>query len=556
MDAKPGSLTDASPQLSPGRAPSRLLRRAWRLAAWYGAIMAGLATFLWSDLWTDYKNSAVHVAIIVASLVTSVWLFRNSGGTLVRRAGLAALAWAPLWSISPYGIIRLVNNGNVGVAAWRWRWEPNPDELLAGVPQESARPLAWTTTPYDYPAFLGGRFWAEVEGVDLATDWKEHPPQQLWKQPIGAGWSGFAVVGDHAFTQEQRGPNELVVCYDVATGTILWSHQDEVRWDPSGSGALGGVGPRATPTVADGRVYTMGATGILNCLEAPTGKLLWSHDTLAEEGAAQVMWGRACSPIVVGEWVVASVGGSEDNSLVAYDAATGKRAWGAGTRQSSYATPVLTTIAGVEQIVVVNQDYVTAHDAATGAVLWEHRFAGNSDSNASNSQPVPVGDDRLLLSKGYSIPAQLVQVTRDRETWKTEIVWEKSVLRTKMSNILVRDGYVYAIDDIDLVCVELATGKRKWKSRRRPEVGNGQIMLVGDAIVVLSESGEVILIEANPKKYRELGSFQAIQGVTWNTAALSRDLLLVRNAGEAACFRLPLASEAEADDGELTAAAR
>jgi outer membrane protein assembly factor BamB len=363
-------------------------------------------------------------------------------------------------------------------------------------------------------------------------------------------------VGKHAITQEQRGPNELVVCYDLATGKIQWSHQDDVRWDPGGSGGLGGVGPRATPTVAGGRVYSVGATGTLNCLEAPTGKLLWSHDTLREENAVQVMWGRACSPIVVGDWIVVSVGGSENSSLVAYDAGTGKRVWGAGNRQSSYATPVLATLAGVEQIVVVNQDFVTSHDAATGAVLWEHAWPGNSDSNASNSQPVPVGDDRLLLSKGYSIPAQLVKVTLDGKAWKTDIVWEKSVLRTKMSNVLVRDGFVYAIDDIDLVCVELATGKRKWKSRRRPEVGNGQIMLVGDVIIVLSESGEVLLIEANPKKYRELGSFQAIEGVTWNTVALSRDTLLVRNAEEAACFKLPLRETADATGRELGAASR
>lgn len=546
MDAVPESFADASPPL-PGQAPpSRLRERAWRLAASLGCVGLALAAFLWSDLWTDYKNSAVHVSIILATLITSVWLLRNSGGSLRRRVSFAVIAWTPLWAISPFGIIKLVNNGNVGVASWRWRWDPSPDELLAGTPQTLATPLKWTTTPDDYAAFLGGQPWAEVRGVDLATDWKEHPPQQLWKQPIGAGWSGFAIVGTHAFTQEQRGQHELVVCYDLGSGKIEWSHQDEVRWDPGGGGGLGGVGPRATPTVAEGRVYTMGATGIVNCLDARTGELLWSHDTLAEEGAAQVLWGRACSPIVVGPWIVVSVGGSNNNSLVAYERASGKRAWGGGNRQSSYATPVLTTLAGVEQIVVVNQDFVTSHDAATGAVLWEHPWPGNSDSNASTSQPVPVGDDRLLLSKGYSIPAELVQISRDGETWKTEIVWQKSVLRTKMSNVLVRDGYVYAIDDIDLVCVELATGKRKWKSRRRPVVGNGQIMLVGESIVVLSETGEVILVEANPKKYRELGSFPAIEGVTWNNPALSRDHLLVRNAEEAACFKLPLADAAEA----------
>jgi outer membrane protein assembly factor BamB len=519
---------------------SRMRARAWRLAAWLALVGGALCVYWFSDAPQDFKNSAATVAIILAIAGVSLWTMRNAGGSHGRRWAWAALAWTPLLMVSPVGPIKLVLNGNVGVDGWSWRWSLQPDELLeVALPSNAA--LAWRTTPHDYPAFLGGNYWAEVRGVRLDPDWSARPPRQLWRQPIGAGWSSFAVVGDYAVTQEQRGQKELIVCYELKTGRVAWTHADQVRWDPSGNGALGKVGPRATPTIHEGRVYAHGATGILNCLEAATGRLVWSHDTLAEEGAENVMWGKAGSPIVVDDWIVVSVGGSDDNSLVAYDLKTGRKAWGAGRRRSSYATPVLAEIAGVRQIIVVNEEAVTSHRAADGRELWEHPWPGDSGSNASASQPVPIGDNRILLTKGYSVPAELIEASMSAEgEWSLSRVWRKPVLRTKMSNVLIRDDSAYAISDIDLECVDLETARRTWKSRRRPEIGNGQILLVGDHILALCESGEVVLVEASPKRFHELGSFQAIEGITWNNPALSGRYLLVRNAEEAACFELPV----------------
>jgi outer membrane protein assembly factor BamB len=531
-----------TPESPTGVAESRTRARAWRLAAWLAIVGTALAIFWQIQQWQDYKNTGVVVAVLLAMFGVSVWTLRNTSGTSWRRRARALLVWAPLCIVLPPGPVKLLHNGNVGIVGWRWRWRPTPDELLGSAQSQDAR-IQWTTTDHDYPAFLGGGYWAEVKGLELDPDWENHPPKLLWKQPIGAGWSGFAIVGDYAITQEQRGQTEMVVCYELRTGRVAWSHGDEVRWDPGGSGGLGGVGPRATPIVADGRVYTQGATGIVNCIDASTGHVLWSRDTLAEEGASVVMWGKAGSPIVVNDWIVVSVGGSQENSLIAYDRRTGHKAWGAGSRQSSYATPVLTDLHGVQQIVVVNENFITAHNAADGKVLWEYAWPGDSGSNASASQPVPIGNDRLLLTKGYSVPAELIEVKRSAaEEWTAERVWQKPVLRTKLSNVLIRDGFAYAISDIDLECVDLETGTRKWHSRRRPEVGNGQIMLVGDHIVTLCESGEAVLVDVNPKKYSEAGSFHAIEGVTWNTPALSGSVLLVRNGEEAAAFELPLRS--------------
>jgi outer membrane protein assembly factor BamB len=372
----------------------------------------------------------------------------------------------------------------------------------------------------------------------------------VWRCKIGAGWSGFAVVGHFAITQEQRGENEMVVCYRVDTdnpeGEVVWTHVDRVRFAPGGFGALGFVGPRATPTIAGQRVLTQGATGIVNCLELRTGRRRWTHDTLWETGTSNITWGKSGSPLVVDGRVVISVGGVKEQSLVAYDIDTGEIAWSAGSRRSAYASPVLTDLAGERQILVVNEDFLTAHRADDGQVLWEHPWPGNSDSNASCSQPVPLAGDRVFLSKGYGIGATLLQVQRDTEgQFLVRPLWSppvKPVMKTKMGNVLVRDGYVYGLDGVTLECLELETGKRQWKHRRRPAFGHGQILLVGDVILLLTEKGQVVLAEASPKRYRELASLRVFdeEQITWNNPALSGSYLLVRNSVEVACYRLPL----------------
>lgn len=524
---------------------SRPRRLRWLVGWWI--LLVSVTVGLWlSELSKDYKNITLQVTLVLAIAGLSVWTLRNSGLTGLNRWAWALGVWIPVWVVTPLGPIQLINNGNSGFVGWRWRWAATHDETLAAVDAVPTVQLDWRETDRDYPRFLGNGYWAEVQGVELDPDWNARPPRLLWTQPIGAGWSGFAMVGDYAVTQEQRGNQEMVVCYELKTGKVAWSHADDARWDPSGPGALGGVGPRATPTIHDGRVFTHGATGILNCIDARTGELLWSHDTLEEFGAENISWGKSDSPLVVGENVVISVGGANDNSLVAFNRETGDVAWAAGSHRSSYASPVLTEIAGVQQILAVNENFLTAHDAATGEVLWEHPWDGDSNGNASASQPVPVGGDRIFLSKGYGIQSQLLQVTHveaageDEEKWSADILWSKPVLRTKLGNVVIRDGVIFGIDDIDMDAAELETGKRRWKKRRRPELGHGQILLVGDKILVISESGELVLIAADAKKYRELAQLQAIEGVTWNNPALSGPYLLVRNGEELACFELPL----------------
>lgn len=515
-------------------------------------IAAAVGWWLWRAAASGY-TTIFHVLVVLGTAaLVSTWYARFGWGVRQTRKRIVRGGWLAfiLWMI----VMKPVYNGDMGIYRWKLRFASDADEMLAGLSGKSEA-TDWQTTPRDFPRFLGNGYWAEVEGVELATDWQKNPPKEMWRHEIGGGWSGFAVVGNYAITQEQRGNQEIVSCYRVDNGELVWTHSDEARFDPADfQGGLGGIGPRATPTIHDGKVLTQGATGIVNCLDARTGKVLWSHDTAEETGADVITWGKSGSPLVVDDMVIVNVGAPNDEaaraeydaSLVAYDLATGDIRWTAGNRQASYSSPIVATLAGERQIVMVNEKYVTAHRVTDGEILWEHPWRDEFDSNATTTQPIPLDDDQLFLSKGYGVGSSLLKIVKgDDGKFAVETLWDppiKRVMKTKFANTVVRDGYVYGLDDALLSCVRLEDGKVEWKKRRTPEFGHGQILLVGEVILVLSETGELAMVEATPDEYRELATIQALDSAdaTWNTPAFASPYLLVRNSREAVCYELPL----------------
>ena len=534
--------------------------KSWLRHGWFPLlVIVGLAVRV-LPRWTDADPILLQApSIFLAAVLISAWYLWFGGSAWRRRMMVVTAGWLAVvgWVI----LFRPVFNGAMGITGWRLRFAADADRRLgemagAGVADE------WQTTPHDYPRFLGSGYWPEVTGVRLERDWQTHPPQEMWRREIGAGWSAFAVAGNYALTQEQRGDQELVSCRQVEDGQVVWTHADQTRFDPDDlKGGLGGIGPRATPTIASGKVITQGGTGIVNCLDARTGAVLWSHDTAEEFDTDVLVWGKSGSPLVAGDLVIVNVGSPSDPaareqfnaSLVAFDLETGAVRWTAGNRRASYASPMVATLAGQRQIVMVNESYVTSHRLTDGEVLWEHPWAHEQDYNASASQPIPLPGDRLLLSKGYGVGASLIDVARDDAgQWAVQPVWSppiKPVMKTKFTNAVLRDGFVYGLDDVILECIELETGTVQWKKRRQPPFGYGQIMLVGDVILVLTESGELLLVEASPERYHELAGIQALdrENVTWNTPAFAPPYLLIRNSREAACYRLPLAEGASAN---------
>jgi outer membrane protein assembly factor BamB len=245
----------------------------------------------------------------------------------------------------------------------------------------------------------------------------------------------------------------------------------------------------------------------------------------------------ASSPLVAGGLVVVQLGRNGD-SLAAYDRASGEPAWQAGDDRGSYTSPVLLTVAGREQIVVVNQKSVAGHDPATGELLWRAPWP---DPGERITPPLRIGADRLLVSAGYGVGSRLLQlVARDRGYAVLER-WRSPRLKSKFAPMVARDGVVYGLDDGVLTALDPATGERLWKAGR---YGHGQIILVGDHLLIQAENGDLALVEADPAEHRELARLAALDAKTWNPPALAGGYLLVRNDREAVCYELPLAGAA------------
>lgn len=384
----------------------------------------------------------------------------------------------------------------------------------------------------DYAQFLGPQRLGILPEAKLLPDWKAHPPREVWRKKVGEGWSSFAVVGDLAYTQEQRPEGESVVCYRLPDGALVWRHSDEVNYTSS----IGGPGPRATPTVAQGRVYAVGATGILNCLDAETGKRLWSVDIQQDNQADAIAHGVCASPLLLEEKVIVCPTGSNGRSLVAYHKETGTRLWQGGTHQASYGSPLVTELAGVRQILLHNSEGVAGHDPSSGQVLWFFPWTNLEKVNCSQPIPHASGPDQVFVSTGYGTGCALIQVKRAGDRWTTETLWQNRLLKNKFTTSVLYKGHLYGLDDGILACLDVKTGARLWKAGRYQ---HGQILLAGNLILVQAEDGKVHLVEARPDALHELGTIPALKGKTWNNPVLAGKYLLVRNDQEAACYELP-----------------
>jgi outer membrane protein assembly factor BamB len=378
----------------------------------------------------------------------------------------------------------------------------------------------------EWPGFRGPNRDGVVRGVRIETDWSKSPPVELWRRPIGPGWSSFAVRGNFIYTQEQRAGDEVVACYSAATGRPVWIHADAVRFFESN----GGAGPRATPTLSGDRVYAFGATGLLNALDAGTGAVVWSRNVTADNGSTVPTWGFSSSPVVIDDLVVVAAAGQ----LLAYDLATGAPRW-SGPPGEGYSSPHLVTIDGVAQILLMSSAGTTGVAPADGKVLWKHAWEGSPIV-----QPNVTADGHLLIVAHAGSGVRRLAVSRKAAEWTAQERWTSLALKPYFNDFVVHNGHAYGFDARILASIDVQDGQRKWKGGR---YGNGQLVLLPDQdlLLVLSEEGELALVSATPAQFTELARFKAIDGKTWNHPVLIGDLLLVRNAEEMAAFRLPRA---------------
>jgi outer membrane protein assembly factor BamB len=552
----------------------------------FGGLVGGLAVVVW---WAFFSRAARPdrwgaVVLMIVALVATSRIIHESIATgmmgmmfaiyAIPVLSLAFVGWAVgsrrladgprraamvATILLACGVWALVRTGGFTASDldhdFAWRWAETPEERLLAqdgdepavlsppaaaeapekplVPRAGDEPAsppavpAGATTGADWPAFRGPERDGVIRGVRLNTDWAASPPVELWRRPIGPGWSSFAVRGNLLYTQEQRGDDEVVAAYDVTTGKPVWRHRNAARfWESNG-----GAGPRGTPTLSNGRVYTFGATGILNALDAGDGSVVWSRNAASDTGAQVPDWGFASSPLVLDDVVFVGVAGQ----LAAYDLGSGEPRWFGPAGGVSYSSPHLVTIDGVAQILLLSEAGVTSLAPVDGKLLWEHRWPGYPIV-----QPARTADGDVLISVSDSSGTRRLAVAHGSGGWTVAERWTSIGLKPYFNDFVVHEGHAFGFDGFMLACIDLEDGKRKWKGGR---YGNGQLVLLPDEdlLLVLSEDGELALVGATPGQFTELARFPAIEGKTWNHPVLVGDVLLVRNGQEMAAFRLSLA---------------
>lgn len=448
-----------------------------------------------------------------------------------------------LWPLVTMAITLLLrNDGITGEYAFDFkpRWSSAPGAESWSTPTSNSPASAHPNPAID--AALANPEWPGFRGMDrmgrsnapkLATDWTAAPPKLLWKKPVGAGWSSFAVAGEFVFTQEQRAANEVVACYDLSTGDEIWIQEREARFDEP----MGGPGPRATPTLSEGAIFTTSASGHLQRLNAATGEVVWQQDFKALAEREPPMWGYSSSPLVTHSQVIVFAGGAEDKGIMAFDSTTGQKRWTAACGAESYSSPQLSKILGEETILMLTNDGLVLLEPTTGKVRlnYEWKFKGYRAL-----QPTVIGDDIVLLPTPMSEGTRAIRISKKGEQLTTEDLWTSKDMKPDFTELISHKGFLYGIDGSLFSCVDLKNGARVWKSGR---YGKGASLLLesSDQILIAAENGRVALLQADPTAHKELTSFFALKGKTWNHPVLIRNHLLVRNGNEAACYELPLA---------------
>lgn len=468
------------------------------------------------------------LAIPVFSMGLVLWAVVSRHFATAKRR----LAFAPMLIIG-CGVFMLLRTDGLTAEFdndFHWRWSQTREHALsaAEASEEKADPAAVGSgraeTEIGWTGFRGNQRDSTVRFALINPDWSASPPVELWRRPVGPAWSSFAVLGGRLYTQEQRVDDEIVSCHDLKTGKPVWRHRDKARFYESN----GGPGPRATPAISNGRVFTQGATGIVNALDAFTGNVIWTRNAVNDTGAKVPGWGIAGSPLVVKDLVIVAAAGN----LVAYETETGKPRWLGPAGGTGYSSPQLLTVNGIQQIVLLRSTGVMSVSLTDGKLLWEHAWEG-----APIVQPAITDNGDLLISVSESSGLRRLTVGQGNGGWTTQERWTTEDINPWFNDFVVHKGHAFGFDGSSLVCVNLDDGKLKWRGKR---YGYGQLVLLPeqDLLIVLSEQGELALAKADHNQFTELGHISALEGKTWNHPVIVDNILLVRNDHEMAAFKL------------------
>jgi outer membrane protein assembly factor BamB len=376
--------------------------------------------------------------------------------------------------------------------------------------------------------FRGPNRDGRYDEMAVSTNWPAPGLPLIWKQPVGLGYASFTIADGRAYTIEQRRGRETVAAYDPSSGRELWTQAWNAAYNDST-----GDGPRTTPTWDDGRLYALGATGELRCLDAKSGAVIWGKNILSDNQASNLQWAMAASPLIVDDKVIVLPGGSGGKAVVAYNKSTGAPVWKSQGDQAAYVSPMLVTLAGRRQILVEMASRVFGLAPEDGSLLWSQSW--DTDMGINVSQPIIVDKNRFFLSSGYGKGAALVEISGSGKNFTARAIWENISMKNKFNSSVLHEGFVYGLDEGILTCLDVNTGVRKWKGGR---YGYGQVLLASGHLIVMSDAGELALVKATPDGYSEIARFAALEGKTWNYPAIAGGRLFVRNDNQMAAYNI------------------
>ena len=379
----------------------------------------------------------------------------------------------------------------------------------------------------DWPQFLG----PTRNGVYTGAAGGVWPPAVVWKKDVGAGFAGPVVVQGRLILFHRLGNRETVECVDAKTGKRVWvydyptAYRDDFGFDE---------GPRGTPAVAGGKVYTFGAEGVLHCLDFASGKKLWSVETHPKFGVKKGFFGAACSPLVEGDGVVLNIGGS--GGVVAFHKDTGQVLWTATNDDAGYSAPVAAAIGGARHVLSLTRAGLVDIDPANGKVRFQFPWRSRGQASVNAAAPVMVGENLVLLSASYGTGAVLLEIPSRKKLWSSD-----DALSCHYATPVFRDGYLYGFhgrqeEGQSLRCVEAKTGKVTWK---QDGFGAGTVTLAGDRLLVLRENGELVAAPAAREGFRPSGRARILSGVVRAYPAVAEGLLFARNENALVAVRVP-----------------